>query len=151
MKVTCISLCLSALLWGSAAGAWTLNKSANSVTANEIVGDRAISITCYRHAPDRITISISDLSQTGRGFERETPLMAWVRLPDGRTMKWSFSGVPEGPAFAGVMPVSSQNLDFFGNAESLSVQDQASGQTIVQTGMKGTGAARIAMRERCGF
>ena len=150
MKTT-IAACLSGLLFAMPAAAWTVRKSATSVTTSEVVGDRSIDITCHRHAPDRVSISISDLTGTGRGFEREAPLMAWIQLPDGRTAKWSFAGIPEGPGFAGVMPVSSENLDFFGNAASLSVENQATRQTILETGMKGTGAARIAMRERCGF
>ncbi len=91
------------------------------------------------------------LAKGGAGFDRPRNLMIWIRLPDQRTVKWSFGVQPESDALSGVIPMSSYNLDFFGNAEHMEIEDNDTHDVLFTSTMRGTGAARIAMKERCGI
>ncbi|MFV0299393.1 MAG: hypothetical protein ACK5IP_00640 [Paracoccus sp. (in: a-proteobacteria)] len=141
---------LTVALIGSPAAAWQLGKYDDHATTRETVGHYIIKLTCYR-GQDYLGFELVDLTQEGRGMETPVPLMIWITLPDGRTDKWSFRATPEGPALAGTIPVSSLTLDHFGNGETLVLAAPTGDKEWLRTDMKGTGAARIAFRERCGL
>lgn len=153
MRRITAALFLSAATLGSAplpAAAWEMFKGENSVSTFQQAGNYSVTISCTR-GRDRLGFTISDLDQSGDGFDRIEAVMIWITLPDGRTDKWSIIVSPEGPALSGPIAFSSQTLDFFGNGASFGITTFPESRKIFESDMKGTGAARIAFRERCGI
>lgn len=146
-----ISLIL--LVWLALSGpghSWDLNKGRDHASTFTTDGDYLLSISCQR-GRDHLEFALNDRRLRGDGFAAVRAVMMWIKAPDGRTDKWSIGVEQEGPSLTGRIAFSSQTLDFFGNAESLEVEDIAGRRTLMRSDMRGTGAARIAFRERCGI
>lgn len=77
--------------------------------------------------------------------------MMWVRAPDGRNARWPFSVTRDGPSLTGALIVSDFTLDFFKNGQSFELDAPVARIDFLQGDMIGTGAARLAFEEQCGF
>lgn len=148
MKILAV-VSLSSLLAGQAM-AWELNKQQNSASTHEVVDGFVLKFEC-RRGSDKLGFQLSDLTLAGRGMQGEEALMIRIALPDNRTERWSFIAQQEGPALTGEIVVSSQTLDNFGNGIQLSLSNPMTRKLWLETQMNGTGAARLAFRERCGL
>lgn len=152
MRGLCITTAL--LLAASPVDAWEHGKGQNTASATETAAGIRVSFSCQQGRND-LGFSIGAVSGDDAiddlRFARARNLMIWIRLPDRRTIKWSFAASPEGPHLTGVIAMSSYNLDFFGNAEHMEIEDNNTNDVLFTSDMKGTGAARIAFRERCGI
>ncbi|MDP5306018.1 hypothetical protein [Paracoccus spongiarum] len=135
---------------GAPAHAWELTKGPDHAATFTTDGDYLLSISCQR-GRDHLEFGLNDRTLRGDGFEAVRAVMMWIKAPDGRTDKWSIEVSQEGPSLTGRIAFSARTLDFFGNAESLEVEDIFGRRTLLRSDMKGTGAARIAFRERCGI
>lgn len=147
---------LALLLLSSPAMAWDLRKSADSASTSVVQDGIRLTFWCSRGG-DRVSLSLSDISE---GVDLSAPLkdistsgamMLWIELPDGRTSRDPFSGFNEQGSIAAEIPAGHINWDFFANGEALRIQDTRTRKTLFKSGMKGTGAARLAFRERCGI
>ncbi|MBY8976821.1 hypothetical protein KHP62_13440 [Rhodobacteraceae bacterium NNCM2] len=79
-------------------------------------------------------------------------LMMWIQMADGRTARHPIDGYYYGPedAFLGRLHTSSVVLDQFAAGSRLQLTTP-SGATVLDTGMKGTSAARRDFATGCGF
>ena len=145
-----IALLLASAMAASPALAWDLRKEDHSAATTETVGDSAVTLRCWR-GRDHLGFELDDLTGGGQHRGEIRNLMLWIKLPDGRTDRWPVGVIAEGPVLSGAAIVSDFNLGFFANAESLEVTVANTGQLLFRSGMKGTGAARIAFKERCGI
>lgn len=145
-----ISILLASAMVASPALAWDLHKEANSVRTQETIGDSAVALICHR-GRDQLEFNLKDLTGGNQNRGKITNVMLWVKLPDGRTDRWPVEVSGEGPQLTGPAYVSDFNLGFFANAESLEVTEATTGELLFRSDMKGTGAARIAFKERCGI
>ncbi|MGP3699747.1 hypothetical protein [Rhodobacter sp. NSM] len=93
----------------------------------------------------------ADLSAPHKTISTTGGLMLWIELPDGRTSRDSFIGFNEQGSISAEIPADHIHWDFFANGQRLWVQDTGSWETLFESGMKGTGAARLALLERCGI
>lgn len=152
-----ISILMAALCaFSSPASAWELIKRDNgATTAMEQNGIR-LSLSCSRGQGfiSMVLTDISegtDLSAPLKSVETSGALMLWIELPDGRTSRDSFTGFNEQGSVAASIPTTHISWDFFANGHKLWLQDSGKRERLFESGMKGTGAARLAFRERCGI
>lgn len=140
----------------SSAYAWDLQKFPDSASTTQIEGGLRLTLSCSR-GHGIIGFSLSDISA---GFDLSAPLreittsgnmVIWIRMPDGRLSKDAFTGFNEQGSVSASIPVDGISWDFFANGEQLWVQDTGVNDPLFTSGMKGTGAARLAFLERCGF
>ena len=143
MLIACLALPLPAL-------GWDLHKQRDSVTTSQFSGQYILTMHC-RRGSNQLEFNLHDQTLRGDLFQGVRTVMMWIKAPDGRMDKWSSAVSPEGPSLSGLFEVSSYTLDFFGNAKSMSIVDTSGSRRVLfESDMKGTGAARIAFRERCG-
>ena len=93
----------------------------------------------------------ADLSAPLASMEASGSLLLMIKTPDARTVRNPISSFNEQGSVAAEIPVNAFDLEAFANGQSMVLQDSATGRTLFQSGMKGTGAARLAFRERCGI
>lgn len=147
---------LLALGLAAPAAAWTLEKRQDWAVASETDGNYTVTIMC-RRGSDHLQFSYLDrdlrgVDPTGTSLDQIKSVMLWVKLADGRTDRWPVSVFSEGPSLSGQIAFSSQTLELFQNAESISVTGtNPHHETMFEAGAQGTGAARIAFQERCGI
>lgn len=146
----CTAALLALPLLALPAAGWDLVKQDRAVITSQKDGRYLLSLSCQRGNRDLI-FTLSDQSLKGEELQGVNAVMMWIRAPDGRTDKWSIDTFAEGPALSGRIAVSRQTLDFFRDAERLEVEDIRARRVLFRSGMKGTGAARIAFAERCGL
>lgn len=147
---------LSALIVPVSALAWEHGKSDNSAWARADQDGIQLSFMC-RRGTGRVSMTLSDLSEGTdlsaplKSIETSGALMLWIQLPDGRTSRDSFKGFNEQGSVAAEIPANHINWEFFANGQKLTLQDTGARKTLFESGMKGTGAARLAFEERCGI
>lgn len=145
---------MALLMVSSPAMAWELRKSADSASTMLVQDGIQLSLKC-RQGRDRVSLMLSDLSEGAdlsaplRSMNTSGGLMLWIEMPDGRTSRDSFSAFNEQGSIAAEIPKEHINWDFFANGRKLWIKDTQTNETLFQSGMKGTGAARLAFRERC--
>ncbi|TRW92758.1 hypothetical protein FNJ84_20910 [Paracoccus sp. M683] len=152
-----LCIALQALpLFTSRADAWELGKSADSAWTAESSDGIRLGFSCSR-GTGRVSMMLTDLS---KGVDLSAPLasieasgslMLTIRLPDGRTSSKPIASFNEQGSVAAEVPTGSFDLEAFANGQSLLLEDVGTGKALFQSGMKGTGAARLAFRERCGI
>lgn len=145
---------LSAMLaWAAMAlpgHGWELIKRDDSATTLQRQGDYLMSLSC-RRGRGEVEFALNDDSLRGDAFIGVETLAMRVIAPDGGAETWSIAVGMEGPSLTGPVRATAQMLDAFGNGESLTLEDPARRRVLFRSEMKGTGAARIAFRERCGI
>lgn len=138
------------------ADAWDLRKQADSASTSMVSDGIRISLMCRRNRNhvDLLLTDISggvDLSAPLKGMTTSGAMMMWIELPDGRTSRDSFSAFNEQGSISAIIPTDQVSWDFFANGQRLWVQDTGVNKKLFESGMKGTGAARLAFKERCGI
>ncbi len=129
---------------------WELIKRENSATTFHEQGDYLLSLSCQRGRGFQ-ELALNDNSLRGDAFQGVGTVMMRIMAPDGRMDTWSIPVGMEGPSPTGPVAISPHMLDFFGNTESLDVEDIRRQCVLFRAGMKGAGAARIAFGARCGI
>jgi len=136
-----------AVLPGAAAADWSLDKGDDWVVTRAQSGAVTIDLRCSRNMPGRLQMTL-----TGRDFPPVSAVMLWIALPGGGLARHSVDVEKEGAALYGPWLVSDLVLDQFRQGSALEIDmPSRGGEDIASVGMAGTGAARIAMQERCGF
>ena len=128
------------------AAAWSLDKGPSWVVTQERSSGRMVDLRCSRGAGKAL-----QLTMTGQGLPAIRNVMFWITAGDGRTTRIPVDVDYVEQALVGRVIVSGTTLDAFGNGARFEITAGGTSQVIFQSGMKGTGAARLAMRERCGF
>lgn len=147
---------LALCLLSSPATAWDLQKSSDSASVAMVQDGVRLSLSC-RRGSGKVSLQLTDVSG---GFDLSAPLkaiqttgalMLWIEQPDGRTSRDSFRGFNEQGSIAADIPSDHIRWDFFANGKTLRIQDTTTTKILFRSGMKGTGAARLALQERCGI
>ena len=131
----------------SAQAAWETRQNPNSAVTQNRAGNVDIVMSCRRNQPNRVDVMVGRPA----GFPGVTAMMLWIGLPDGRLARHSIDAVQEGAATSGTWFVSDLVLDRFRNASSIEVTVAQTGERMIMADARGTGAARLAFLERCGF
>ncbi|MBY8976649.1 hypothetical protein KHP62_12570 [Rhodobacteraceae bacterium NNCM2] len=130
-----------------AAAEWQTKQSDGRAVASYSSDRYRVEISCWRGRG--FYMSIFDLDLRGNEMDGVKNVMVWVTLPDGRTDRWPVDVIQEGPSISGDLIISDFNLEFFRNGKSFTIDAPLTGATYLNGDMKGTGAARLAFRERC--
>ena len=128
------------------AAAWSLDKGPNWVVTQERASGRMVDLRCSRGQGKALQMTI-----TGQGLPALRNVMLWVTASDGRTTRMPVDVDFVEQALVGRVMVSGTTLDAFGNGARFKITAGGTSQVLFQSGMQGTGAARLAMLERCGF
>lgn len=136
--------------------AWDLRKQPDSASTSQVEGGKRLTLSCSR-GRGTLDLSLSDISA---GTDLSAPLreisisgnlVLWIGMPDGSFTQDAFTAFDEQGSVAASIPVDAISWDSFGNGEKLWLQDTAVNDPLFASGMKSTGAARLAFLERCGF
>lgn len=136
--------------------AWDLRKQPDSASTSQVEGGKRLTLSCLR-GRGTLDLSLSDISA---GTDLSAPLreisisgnlVLWIGMPDGSFTQDAFTAFDEQGSVAASIPVDAISWDSFGNGEKLWLQDTAVNDPLFASGMKSTGAARLAFLERCGF
>lgn len=127
--------------------AWETRQNPNSAVSQNRAGGVDIVMSCTRNLPNQIDVMVGRPA----GFPGVNAMMLWIGLPDGRLARHPINAIQEGPATSGKWVVSDLVLDQFRNASSIEVTVAQTGQRMIMVDARGTGAARLAFLERCGF
>lgn len=136
--------------------AWDLHKWPDSAATTQVENGLQLTFRCSR-GRNSVEMTLSDISG---GTDLSAPLrdittsggmMIWIRMPDGGFSQDAFTGFNEQGSVAASIPVDQITWDSFANGEQLWIQDTGTNDALFTSGMKGTGAARLAFLERCGF
>lgn len=131
-----------------ALAAWETQQSDGFAQAS-YAGERYhLTISCNSSS---LRLTLEDTTFSGDQFDGVHNLMMWIRIPDGRTDRWPLSVTRDGPSLTGALTVSDFNLDFFKNGQSFELDAPVARIEFLQGDMIGTGAARLAFEEQCGF
>lgn len=145
-----------AIMTSTPTWAWEHGKSEDSAWARMDQDGIQLSFQC-RRGTGRVSMVLSDLSQGAdlsaplRSIDTSGALMLWIQLPDGRTSRDSFAGFNEQGSVVAEIPANHINWEFFANGQQLTLQDTGTRRELFKSQMKGTGAARLAFKERCGI
>lgn len=148
MKSIGLGLALTIAATSPAAAEWTLRQSDGYAQTTTSGPGYRLEVWCRRGGPLDMTLVALNSTADFKGVQG---LMLWLTRPDGRTDRWPVDVIPEGPALSGQFSVSEFNLDFFRHGASFVLDAPATGKTFLEGGMKGTGAARLAFKEQCGY
>lgn len=153
--VMCIALPTSSLVTPKA-HAWELGKAADSAWTAESSDGIRLRFSCSR-GTGRLSMMLTDLSKGAdlsaplASIEASGSLMLTIQLPDGRTSRKPIASFNEQGSVAAEIPAGSFDLEAFANGQSLILEDVGAARALFRSGMKGTGAARLAFSERCGI
>ncbi len=143
------ALAAAVLAAAPASAEWVHRQSDGFARADYDGGRYDVQLSCRKGRGFEFTVS----DETLRGDEMEgvTGVMMWVTLPDGRTDRWPIDVAMEGPSLSGTPLLSDFSLEFFRNGVSFRVDAPRTGTVFVEGDLRGSGAARLAFRERCGL
>lgn len=126
--------------------AWTLEKGGTWVVTQERVDGLLLDLRCDRSSPGHLQFTLS-----GEGVPQTSGVMLWIEQADGRTDRQPVDVKSIDNALTGKFFVSDLILNNFGNAAKMEMTIAGTGTRILVSDMKGTGAARLAILERCGM
>lgn len=127
--------------------AWETQKGPDWVITTQVDDGLTLTLSCRRGQGDHL-----DFNLAGQDFSGISSVMLWVEYPDGRLGRRPIDVVPEGSSISGRFHVSDIVLEEFRNARSLEIDvPLQQGRDLMTTDMKGSGAARLAILERCGL
>ena len=129
---------------------WTFQQGNGRAIVQYDAGRYGVMLTCNRGSG--LELSLLDSELRGNEYKGVRSLMVWVTWPDGRTDRWPITPVwQEGGALSGDLIVSDVNLEFFRNGVSFEVDSPQIRKTFATGNMRGSGAARLAIKEQCGI
>ena len=130
-----------------ALAAWSHEKGPDWVVTQTSGNGVLIDFRCSRRFPNQVRMTL-----TGRSFPDVPGVMIWMTLPDGRMARHSVDTRREDGALIGTFAVSSTVMEEFRTGTRMEIDmPTRQGEDIAVVDMVGTGAARLAMQERCGF
>ncbi|MCU9848031.1 hypothetical protein OEZ60_08430 [Defluviimonas sp. WL0024] len=130
--------------------AWETEQTPDSARTWQSVSGLAAEFGCRRGQQGYLDFRLTDAAGGGR-FAGIRSLMLWIELADGRTARYPVDVAIAGPSLIGRFYVSAEILDHFQNGTAMIIDSALPRQEFLRTDMKGTGAARLAFRERCGL
>lgn len=130
--------------------AWDLRQGNGTAITSQDAGRYTVMLRCSRGRGAEL--SILDTTLRGDEYAGVESLMLWITLPDGRTDRVPIAPVyQEDAALSGALVPNGTTMEFFRNGTRLSIDSPQTRTTFVETGMSGTGAARLAFLEQCGI
>lgn len=135
------------LIPATAQAEWSLQKGPDWVVTQARDGAMLIDIRCSRAFAGRLTVTV-----TGPKVQDVPGVMLWITLPDGRLARQPIDVSFDGTGLGGTLTATSIVMDQFRQGTQLEIDmPTRGGEDLAVVDMTGTGAARIAMQERCGL
>ena len=128
--------------------AWTTLQGPTEVVVQHETPDYIIELKCSAARGNSIIFSIG--ITRGRTFGDVRSVMLWIEYTDGRLGRRPITVTNHGHVVSGDWIVSEEVLMEFQQGVSMEVALNGR-NTILKTHMNGTGAARLAFKERCGI
>ena len=146
MKNLFAALCL-VMLPGAAAADWSHEKGPNWAVARTTSDGVTIDLRCTRGQPNRVQMTL-----LGRRLPNVRGVMIWITLPSGGLARHPVDVESDGRALAGTWFTSELVMEQFRTGSRMEIDmPTRNGEAIAVVNMRGTGAARLAFLERCGF
>tara|TARA_R100001039_G_scaffold37509_2_gene36274 strand:+ start:745 stop:1251 length:507 start_codon:yes stop_codon:yes gene_type:complete len=98
-----------------------------------------------------LTLTLNATAGNSAQLNGIASLMVWLTLPDGRTDRWPVEVTHEGTQLTGTALVSDFSLYFFQHGQRFQLEAPVARVEFLEGDMMGTGAARLAFKEQCGF
>ena len=152
-QITAIALAAILLTPPAFADTWTSSGSGQGAFfASEKAGKRLM-LGCFRGAQGLHMTLLGGRKPLPATVQRNTSVMVWIELPDGRTGRYPVDTEYMGGAdnaLLGTLQLGRQGMEFFAAGRAIFVTD-AKGTELFRSGMRGTSNARNAYRRTCGL
>jgi len=156
---TTLTLFLLLLTAQPASAAWETQQSAGFAQTRYTDERYQLTLSCRNnrsknHSNDTInelTLTLNATSDSSTQLNGIESLMVWLTLPDGRTDRWPVEVTQEGTMLTGTALVSDFSLYFFQHEQRFQLDAPVARVEFLEGDMMGTGAARLAFKEQCGF
>lgn len=152
---TTLTLFLLLLTAQPASAAWETQQSAGFAQARYTDERYQLTLSCQNsNSNDTInglTLTLNATAGNSAQISGIESLMVWLTLPDGRTDRWPVEVTQEGNMLTGTALVSDFSLYFFQHGQRFQLDAPVARVEFLEGDMMGTGAARLAFKEQCGF
>mgnify|MGYP003111467120 CR=1 FL=1 len=156
---TTLTLLLLLLTAQPASAAWETQQSAGFAQARYTDEHYQLTLSCQNSHSNTLnndtintlTLTLNATAGNSAQLNGIESLMVWLTLPDGRTDRWPVEVTHEGTRLTGTALVSDFSLYFFQHGQRFQLDAPVARVEFLEGDMMGTGAARLAFKEQCGF